>query len=433
MTNKACWAFLFLLAGGASLLAQAPKDITRKTPPPGSPVGKVLQPGTVVLPDGTRLVPAGQPALGSGGQSVPRGNPNDLIWGAQKAPGQGAGPTYLMVPGSQDAVGKAPAQLPGQVVKTPTVDLTDRTTIPDQGEVAVGAGAWGADQQAAIGKIPKKAPKGSAPDPRDEALQAQAELMEQQRKEFAALISEMQGAVNRIGTQGGDKDALTVDPELALIQAQVNPRTGQPRQRASEIARNYGLAMIPAGTVLHLRNVTRVQTQLGGTCLAIVEQDVWDSQMRAIVLPRGTRALGLIQQVGGDAQSRAAIVFRQLVDPNGDQVQLMVQEPAANSIGMSGLEGRVNNHFGVKFGSALVWGLLSGLAGSGSNSPQAPGSNFGDVVQGNVAGSFGQVGQSYLQRMTDIKSDIEVAENTPMKVVLGGPIYLKPWREIRPF
>jgi type IV secretory pathway VirB10-like protein len=276
-------------------------------------------------------------------------------------------------------------------------------------------------------KEPKKEDNGQM-----EALKAYADMLDKKADEQKRIMEQF--AANAASGGGGKaSDGLTVDPELALIQAQINPRTGQPRQRASEIARSVGLAMVPAGTILHLRNVSRIETQLGGTCLAVLERDVWDAQMKAIVLPRGSKVLGVIQMVGGEAQNRAAVVFRQIVDPNGDQVQLLVEQPAMNGIGMTGIEGSVNHHFGVKWGSALAWGLVSGLAGNGAASPSSPGSNFGDVVRTNVASSFGQVGQSYLQQTTNIRSDIEVPENTSMKIVIGSPIYLRPWREIRPF
>lgn len=437
---KAALLGLLVLWTGAS--AQAPQGIARKTPPPGQSVGLADQPGSVTLPDGTRLVPASAPAapsLWGGAASAPTGSANKE-WYYQDSGPNGAGWYFYPGRGPYDLAYGAPKGFspvdptmaraaPAQPAQGGAVDLSKRTTLDGGDSIE-----FGPSEQ---GKLPtyftKKEPKKDGADSGEAAaLKSYAELLDKKAEEQTRI---MQQFAANAATSGGSKssDGLTVDPELALIQASINPRTGQPRQRASEISRSVGLAMVPAGTILHLRNVSRVETQLGGTCLAILERDVWDAQMRAIVLPRGSKVLGAIQMVSGEAQDRAAIVFRQIVDPNGDQVPLLVEQPAMNGIGMTGIEGSVNHHFGVKFGSAFAWGLISGMAGSGASSPASPGSNFGDVVRTNVASSFGQVGQTYLQQTANIRSDIEVAENTSMKIVIGSPIYLKPWKEVRPF
>jgi len=47
----------------------------------------------------------------------------------------------------------------------------------------------------------------------------------------------------------------------------------------------------------------------------------------------------------------------------GDQIQLLVPESSTDAIGQAGVPGRVDNHFGQKFGSALVWAGIFSLAG----------------------------------------------------------------------
>lgn len=409
---------LWLFVAGAVLFGQAPQGVTQRTQPPGRPVGAANQPGAVTLKDGTRLLPA---------TTVAPPNSLDLAW---RAPAGNSQPQARKAPGSTGATSTQSQQSQAALAQ----ELAKRATIGTNGGILGEAVA----ENPLGGKVTNPRKGKSEKDEADEALRERNALLEaalEQQTKNAEKMGENAKAVADIAYGGGGKreEALAVDPELALIMAQINPRTGKPRQRASEIAREHGLAMVPAGTILHIRSITRVQTQLGGTAVGIVERDVWDANMRAVLIPRGSKALAVIQQVSNDAQDRAALVFRQLVDPNGDQIQLLVQEPATNAIGMSGIEGNVNRHFGVKFGGALAWGLLSGLAGTGSKTAANPGSNFGDVVQSNVAAQFGQVGQNFLQKAVDVRPDIEVPENTSMKVIVGSPIYLKPWREIRPF
>jgi type IV secretion system protein VirB10 len=179
--------------------------------------------------------------------------------------------------------------------------------------------------------------------------------------------------------------------------------------------------------VITVRTLTGIQTELGGTCLAVIDSPVLSAQYDAVAIPKGSKVLGAIQAVTGDAQDRAAVIFKQIVDLNGDQIQLLVPESATDAIGQAGVTGRVNNHFGKKFFGAFAWGLLAGMSGSGSQAPNSLGANFGDVVRNNVAGSFGQVGQSYLQQSMAIRPDIEVRPNTQMRIILGNPLYLRAW------
>jgi type IV secretion system protein VirB10 len=266
----------------------------------------------------------------------------------------------------------------------------------------------------------------------DPLLQLQKQLAVQ-AEEIAAARKASQALVD--GQAGGKKreDGLDVDPEGALIRAKLDPKTGRPRRPASQIAKESGLVMVPAGTIITLRTITRIQTELGGTCLAVIDSDVLSAQYDAVAIPKGSKVLGAVQGVAGQAQDRASVIFRQIVDLNGDQIQLLVPEPATDQIGAAGVSGDVDHHWGTQFGAAFAWGIISGLAGSGSVPAANPSSNFGSVVQGNVSSSFGQVGQNYLSQAMNIKPTMEVAENTMMRVILGNPIYIRAWQVKRPF
>lgn len=401
-------ALVLLLIPGlrAQDTSSAPPEILKKTPPPKSGVAAEPNPGGWVLPDGRRLVAATPSA------------PTQPLTAAQAARLQAQLQVQLQ---SQDS------ELVEDVPTGGTsVPLEQRATVKSDASFSVGRGG-SAETPSRI--IVRDAPKDDGQTGKeDPAYKALHEQMERQNNALMELVRQGQNA----GAAKKD-DGLTVDPELALIQAQLNPRTGKPRKRASQIADESGLGMIPAGTMLVIRNYTGITTQNGGTVVAYLEFPIYDAQMRNLMLPRGCRVLGSIQAVQSDAQDRATIIFRQVVDPYGDQVQLLVPEPAADAIGMPGIEGEVRRHFGTKFGSALVWGLLSGLTGSGAKGINNASSSFTDVLQSNVASSFGTVGQSYLQSAQNIRPDILIQPNEQMRVILGGPIYLKPWKIIRPF
>lgn len=369
---------LCLVSLVATLAAQStrqpPQEVLQKTPPPQG-AGQ-----SVFLADGTKLVPAADPV-------------------AERQ----AGNSILLVPPQQ------------------------RATVQ---------GDNGPDFSNQEGTVTQKIHRTGTAEPAaadDKSFESIIKTLESQGKAIEEGLKATQSIADGNASGKRREDGLDVDPESALIRAQLDPKTGKPRRRASQIAEESGLVMIPAGTVITIRTSSRIQTQLGGTCLAVIDNDVMSAQFDAVAIPKGSKLLGAIQTVGNDGQDRAAVIFRQIVDLNGDQIQLMVPEPATDRIGQAGVTGRINRHLGVKFGSAFAWGILSGLTGSGSKSVNSTGATFADVVQSNVASSFGQVGQTYLQQAIAIRSDIEVPQNTQMRIIIGNPIYIKAWKRKRPW
>lgn len=389
---------------GSALALKAqtpPQGVVSRTPPPAATDGIPRDgAGGYTLPSGERLVPARDPFAG------------DTLGGAGAALRVQAQPKITLGGGVDDQVRAVTPKgaESGQAALRMTPDIKAQLDAAD---------AARAEQvQGPVQGVPFSG-----------TTNPMANLEKKQDELIRAIQSTQTGARKN--------DGLDVDPEGALIQAQIDPRTGKPRRKASEIAQASGLVMIPAGTMLSIRSYTRVMTELGGTCIGVLEYDVWDAQMKSVAIPRGSRVLGAIQTVQGDAQARAAIIFRQIVDPNGDQLQLLVPDPATNSIGMAGIgtpDGAIiNRRLGQKFGYALMWGVLGGLTGKTAASPYSNGATFSDMVKTNVASQFGAIGQQEIQSGQAIKATIEIPENTSMRVILGNPIYTRAWKRIRPF
>ncbi len=326
------WVALALV-GGMLLAQEPPAEVIRRTPPP--------EPGSVLLADGTNLVPAADPLT-------------------QSQNGQGT-----------------PAPTQGKTVTPPAQDNNTSTV--------------------------------------DSVLKRMS---------------------------GGNASPAQPTAEQALESTLINPTTKKPRRRASELAEEAGLALIPSGTAITIRNLTRINTQLGGTCVAIVDYDVKDAQMRNLGIQRGSKIIGQIATVDNEGQNRAAIVFSKIVDPEGDETEILVPATATDRIGQTGVPGRVNRHWGLRFGGAIAFGILNGLVSSTAQVQQqgtmmgmpmqAP-TSFGDTVKTNVGKTFGNMGQGYLQKVIEIKPEIEVPENSQMRIIITTPLYIRVVKKIRPW
>jgi type IV secretion system protein VirB10 len=365
----ACAAGSFLFAQQTNTNTGIPNKIAAATK---APVPGSAAPqsgaGSVTLPDGTRLVPA-TPGGPVGANTTPYSLSEGLGWRPKDV--------------SADVT-------PGDAVNAQKAAMLDTSAGMPQG----GPGGGMPSMDDILGSIADKMPG----------------MPGQEKK--------------KVVKPGEDGLEANVDPSKYL--------GVQSRGKASDLAAANRLALVPAGTIITIRSYTRINTSLGGTCVAVIDHDVKDAQMTCVVIPRGSKLLGTIQAVGSVAQSRASVVFRQIVDPEGNQIQLLVPAPVVDRIGAGGVAGKVDGHWGMKVGVATAYAVIGGLA-STSTSTNSSGMNFQSAVQNNISQQFGQMGTSALQEYMSLKPDIEVPENTALRIIVGGPIYAKPWRVLRPY
>lgn len=317
------------------------------------------------------------------------------------------------------------------LAQEPPAEVLRRTPPPEPGSVTLADGT----KLVPVGDPYQGGTTGQAPAPSGEKKPVLTDPAPKESGKDADVA-----AVLRKLTGGGPAPAPTA--EESLQSAIINPATKRPRRRASELAEEAGLALIPSGTAITLRNLTRINTQLGGTCVGVLDYDVKDAQLRNVGLQRGTRVIAQIEPVGGEGQDRASIVFRKFVDIEGDETEILVPAVATDRIGQTGVPGRVNRHWGIRVGGGLAFGLLNGLVSSTAQVQQqgsvmgvpitAP-MSFGDTVKTNVGQTFGNMGQSYLQNLINIKPDIEIPENSQMRIILTTPLYVRVVRKVRPW
>jgi type IV secretory pathway VirB10-like protein len=201
-----------------------------------------------------------------------------------------------------------------------------------------------------------------------------------------------------------------------------------------DVARAKGLGFVPMGTIIDLRLLTSVNTAIPGPVVGQVVYDVWDVDMKYIVIPRGSKAIGMAGAMGSDTEARGRITFTMFVDPSGRNIPMAVPLIASNRIGITGVDGKVNYHWGKVFGGSLALGVLGGLLQSQNQSTGTANSTGmstltgTDLLRQNATQSLGNVSNSLLQRFVQIKPDIEIKEGTVAKLIVTTNIMARPYR-----
>jgi type IV secretion system protein VirB10 len=167
-----------------------------------------------------------------------------------------------------------------------------------------------------------------------------------------------------------------IDP--ALLSGLLRQGEGDPNQQAqkADFLRSGGAALTPqgysenipisqqfyfelkAGTVIPGVLMTGVNSDLPGPVMGQVSENVWDSTRGLhVLIPKGTRIIGVYDSQITYGQKRVLIVWNRLIFPNGTTLNI-AGSPGLDQSGYAGMKGKVDEHWGRIISSALLASLF---------------------------------------------------------------------------
>ncbi len=181
---------------------------------------------------------------------------------------------------------------------------------------------------------------------------------------------------------------------------------------------------VMAGTVIPASLITGINSDLPGTVIAQVTQNVYDSVTgHYVLIPQGAKLIGRYDSVIAFGQSRALLVWSRIMYPDGASI-IIDNMPASDVAGYSGLADQVDFHtFRILKGV-----VLSTLLGVGTEL------SFGDdetdlvrALRESTQNSANQAGQKIVQRNLDIQPTIKVRPGWPLRVIVHKDLVLRPF------
>jgi type IV secretory pathway VirB10-like protein len=214
------------------------------------------------------------------------------------------------------------------------------------------------------------------------------------------------------------------DRKLAFVNAAVDRRTTSP-DRVAAPASSY---VVQAGNIIPASLLTGIRSDLPGQITAQVTENVYDSPTgRFLLIPQGTRLIGIYDSQVAFGQSRVLLVWTRLIMPNGRSI-VLERQPGADTAAYSGLEDEVDNHWGALFKAALLSTLLG--VGSELGSTTGTGSNS-DVITALRRGSsesLNQTGQKVVQRNLNIQPTLTIRPGFLVRVIVNRDLVLEPYK-----
>jgi type IV secretion system protein TrbI len=193
---------------------------------------------------------------------------------------------------------------------------------------------------------------------------------------------------------------------------------------------------VQAGTIIPAVMLGAINSDLTGQILGQVRENVYDSVTGAhLLIPQGTRLVGLYDHRIVYGQERVLITWKRLILPSGSSLSLGDGMPGTDALGAAGFHDEVNNHYVRIFGNALLLSVIS----AGLQLSQIPefGQDFRGPTAGNVLGAavgqqFGSAAAESIRRGMGVAPTLEIRPGYPFTVIVTQDVVFPgPYQEAR--
>lgn len=202
-----------------------------------------------------------------------------------------------------------------------------------------------------------------------------------------------------------DTTALNADERfLARVEG-----GAEPARASATMLRNQS-TLIPQGTTIPAVLETALNSDLPGYARAVVSRDVRGFDATNVLIPRGSRVIGEYRSAVAQGQTRAFVVWTRVLRPDG--ASIMIGSGGGDTLGRSGLAGRVDTHFLQEFSGAVLLTVLNAgaTALSGTPSTQIVVGSAGAGAASSLAGPLAAFAP------VSIPPTIKVAQGTPLLI-----------------
>jgi type IV secretion system protein VirB10 len=170
--------------------------------------------------------------------------------------------------------------------------------------------------------------------------------------------------------------------------------------------------LLPKGAFLDCTLETAIDSSLPGLVTCVTATDAFGADGRVVLLERGTRLIGETRADARAGSTRLFVLWSEARTPTGVVVELA--SPGTDPLGRSGVSGRVDRHFGERFGAAILVSVIDGAIQAGVESMR----EGGDSVVVNPSGASDVMTQ-ILKETVAIPPTVNVAHGSRLQVLVA--------------
>ncbi|WP_396584001.1 type IV secretion system protein VirB10 [Bartonella grahamii] len=199
-------------------------------------------------------------------------------------------------------------------------------------------------------------PKVELPTPNINQLNSDDSLLEAaQRAPVLAYANKQQGKIDSQTNNGALFRQLESKPDETTQRFNhlLKPTVLEGIRASTLGNRNYIIAM---GTSIPCILETAINSDQQGFASCIVSRDILSDNGRVVLLDKGTQIVGEYRAGLKKGQTRLFVLWNRAKTPNG--IIISLASPATDSLGRSGMDGDIDNHWLERIGSALLVSLI---------------------------------------------------------------------------
>ena len=182
---------------------------------------------------------------------------------------------------------------------------------------------------------------------------------------------------------------------------------------------------VMAGTVIPATLITGLNSDLPGMVIAQVTEGVRDTVSgRFLLIPQGTRLIGTYDSVVAFGQSRALLIWKRMILPNGTSMEID-NLPATDEGGYAGLTDKIDRHTWTVLKGVGLSTLLGVTAIDGSSDD----SDLVKALRDSTRQSANQVGQKIIDRSLNVQPSLTVRPGWPLRVIVHKDLILQPYAQ----
>jgi type IV secretory pathway VirB10-like protein len=162
--------------------------------------------------------------------------------------------------------------------------------------------------------------------------------------------------------------------------------------------------------------------------IAMVSRDFVSLDGQYVLIPAGAKLVGAAGRVQNLQQARVYLRFDRVLFPDQRSAYFPTRKlPAVDGRGAVGIEGDVDRHFMLVFGSAVMLGLLDGLAAAVEGASNSATPTARELIMARTSMNLSQVVGGILARYGNVVPTITVDAGATMKVFLAEDVQMSPY------
>lgn len=181
---------------------------------------------------------------------------------------------------------------------------------------------------------------------------------------------------------------------------------------------------LDAGTIIPVRLLTGINTDVEGQVLAQILADVYDTATGTkLLIPRGSKLIGSYEKKSV-TNGRVPVTFKLLTLPNGGSWTISENIVAIDGAGYTGVKGKIHHHTGQKISAGTVSSAIAALGSLAAGNVSANNNTYtaGQIAAQGATANLINITSSMLKDSAEVKNTVTIEPGYEFNVYVTNNI-----------